>query len=79
MRKMSETNKNLNEMKQSIWKRIDATNKAKDDYELTISKLICEKDSEEKTRMLKYYRKRFYEANGALDVLYDICRIELEE
>ena len=76
---MSETNQNLNKMKQSIWKRIDSTQKSKDDYELYIANLISEKESEEKTRMLKYYRKRFYEANGALDVLYDICRIELEE
>ncbi len=76
---MSETNQNLNELKQAIWKRIDFTKKAKDDYELSIAKLLCEKDSEEKTSLLKYYRKRFYEASGALDILYDICRIELEE
>lgn len=79
MKKMSETDQNLNNMKQSIWKRIDFTQKAKDDYELYIANLIGEKDSEEKTRMLIYYRKRFYEANGALDVLYDICRNELDE
>ena len=79
MRKMSETNEIIKGLKKSIWKRIDFTNKAKADYKLSIAKLLAEKDSDEKTAMLKYYRKRFYETIGALDVLYDICRIELDE